>query len=62
MQGIRKKTAKERNIVQQYGFKVNKNEIEIPKNKQIAPQDRGGRETIIETQTWIFFFRAPHTE
>lgn len=49
MQSIRKRIANEaRNVVQHYGFKVNKNEIEIPKNKKILLQDRAA-ETIIET-------------
>lgn len=48
-------------------FKVNKNEIEIPKKKK-AGKSRlkiavRGSETIIETNlNNVIFFRAPHTE
>lgn len=39
-------------------FKVNKNEIEIPKKQKKANRASRSRgsETIIETQTWIIFY------
>jgi hypothetical protein len=50
MQGNRKKK-REKNIVQHYGFKVNKNEIEILKKKANRTSRSRAAETIIETQT-----------